>query len=609
MASFTIEEAIQRIKSPKNKEELANAKLKKARHDLHSETIVSSIDNRRGKLDFLAWVRKILIKDQVFNMFKTFFVAPYPTNDLVDQINKELFRGLDPVKFFINCDFTSDELEADFIEYRKRIEDDAFWKTEGFDTYTDSIDDMLVVDLPSLTEDQEEPDRPEPYYFILDLDRIIDVDNTKIIIPNPELANFATFKTEYLAFIDREISKEQKVIAFLDDDFYRLFLKDRNQFTLLTEVPHDLGYCPAKSFWSTPLSSKSRIQKKGNITTKLSKLDWLLLLQIGKQMLDSYAPFPIFATYKKRCTYKDTKTGAACDNGYLSFTDEHDNTITQECPKCSQEGGIGLGALFEVDAPESNEDPDLMRNPIEITQPPIEGLEFIRNEIEKISLEVFESAVGKGGEVINDQAVNQRQVMGMFESKENVLMNIKMNFKIIREFALSTIARLRYGDGFVSCSISPGRRSFLRDESEQITEYVTSKTGGLPLHELQAQRDSITETKYRDNPNMSERINILRQLEPFPDLSIGELFEKRNLAPAVISDAQLILKLKFNNFIDRFERENGNLIQFGSAIDFRIKIDRIKETLNRYVEEDLNQTQNDRTIIETPIIGAGSESS
>lgn len=607
MASFTVEQAIQRIKNPKNKEELADARIKKTRHDLHSETIVSTLDRRQGKLDFLVWVKKILVDDEVYKMFKTIFVPPYPTNDLVDQINKELLRGLDPVKFFINCDFSTDELEDDFIEYRKRIEDDAFWKTEGFDTYTESIDDVLIVDLPVILEGQEIPDRPEPYYYVLSLDRLIDIDNTKIIVPDPELRNFATFKTEYVAFVNQEVSNEEKIIAFLDDDFYRLFLKSRNEFTLLTEVPHDLGYCPAKSFWSTPLNSNTRIQRKGNITTSLSKLDWLLFYQVSKQMLDTYAAYPIYATFKKDCSYKDEKTGAECENGYLRYTNEADEVVSYQCPECAKGRRLGVGALLEVDPPIDSGDPNLMQNPVQIISPDVDSLQNIDAKLEKLEIDIFESSVGKGGEAIKDQALNERQVMSMFESKENVLMNIKMNFKIIREFALSTVARLRYGDNFLSCSVSPGRRSFLRDESEQITEYITSKGGGLPVHELQAQRDSIYETKYRDNPNMSERINILKQLEPFPDLSIGELFEKRNIVPAIITDAELILKLKFNNFIDRFERENLNLIQFGRAVDFRIKIDRIKETLQRYVQEELNTRENVRSINEPSIIDTSPE--
>ena len=53
----------------------------------------------------------------------------------------------------------------------------------------------------------------------------------------------------------------------------------------------------------------------------------------------------------------------------------------------------------------------------------------------------------------------------------------------------------------------------------------------------------------------------------------------------LITYPEMMLKLDFSGFIRRFERENMNIIEFGSEIPFKNKIDKIKETLIGYANE------------------------
>lgn len=51
----------------------------------------------------------------------------------------------------------------------------------------------------------------------------------------------------------------------------------------------------------------------------------------------------------------------------------------------------------------------------------------------------------------------------------------------------------------------------------------------------------------------------------------------------VVSDEDLKLKLNFTNLIKRFERENLNIVEFGTALNYADKIKRIKDTLTTYI--------------------------
>jgi hypothetical protein len=53
----------------------------------------------------------------------------------------------------------------------------------------------------------------------------------------------------------------------------------------------------------------------------------------------------------------------------------------------------------------------------------------------------------------------------------------------------------------------------------------------------------------------------------------------------IVSVEDYLVKLNFADFIRRFERENMNIIEFGSATAYDTKINTIKEQLRAYAQE------------------------
>ena len=77
---------------------------------------------------------------------------------------------------------------------------------------------------------------------------------------------------------------------------------------------------------------------------------------------------------------------------------------------------------------------------------------------------------------------------------------------------------------------------------------------------------------------------ILKQLEPYPHKTLGEVIE---LFEKGLLDEKLVkLKINFNTLVDRFERENINIIEFASKKPLRDKINIITNKLLEYVTED-----------------------
>jgi hypothetical protein len=584
---LTNSDALAFLKNPKNGREIARAKNKRIRHALHTEPDTDTELLGPSHQRFLKWVKDVLRSEENYERFLQLYRPPIFTNELTESIFSEFEKVFEAENAYEKINFTDNELELDFNEYRKRKGDFHFWETQGFETFKNSIDNMVVIDLPkidtALTEQTATDTRPEPYYYILDIDNIIDVLNVKVKSVDNETGEVVYFfKTEYLIF--RSLGDLAYVI---DDERYRWYTQKDGNYTQQGEAVHNLGYCPARSFWTTPLNSKTTFLKRSPITNSISEMDWLLFFSIARKYLELYAPFPLYAVYKGVCNYKEEgKSKGKCVDGYLLYEGgATDIANRKKCPRCSNKFKVGPGNIIELRMPKDKEDPDVMANPMKVIPAEVESLTYMKEALKEKRDEIFANCVGFDGTPQNEQAKNTLQIQSSFESRTSVLLKIKRNFEIIHSFTLNTIARLRYGDSYIGLTIDYGDEFFVKDETTQTNELEVAKKNGAPSYELASRRQKIWETMYRNNPEMIERLNILHNLEPYPDNSLQEVVDIRKGSADLISTKDLVIKLNFNSFIDRFEREQTSIGQFGSALMFDKKISLIKAELSKYADE------------------------
>lgn len=593
MASLSVSQAILLIKTPKNAREIQKARAKRLRHKLHSEPETecdSAFIFSPSHTKFLEWVNRILKSEENFARFKELYRPPVPTNELVETIFSQFEKVFESENKYEKFNFTNPDLEPDAIDYRKAIGDFTFWETQGFETFKNSIDNIVIIDLPSLAEQKINPTdgRPQPYYYFLDIDNLLDIENTRVKAISYGKEETYFFRTEYVIFYE-----DPTTVCVFDDGFYRTFRYEvGKEPVILSETPHDLGYCPARSFWTTPLNSKTTLLKRSPITNSISQLDWLLAYSYFAQYLKLYAPFPIYAVYKGICTYKDPINKRKCKDGWMYTEGAAPGEKSNErCPKCANKMKVGPGNILEVQAPQEKDQPDLLNNPVKIYPAEKESLDAVNTEIESLWECIFENCVGGGIEVDQNQAKNEDQVAAAFESKTNVLLKIKKNFEIIHTFTMDTINRLRYGDEYIGGIIDYGDQFFQKDESLEIANYKTAKEQGLPTYDLAIRRDKINETRYRNNPDLVERLRILANLDPFPDTDETAMVALNKNMPDTIDPVDLVTKVHFNSFISRFEREQGNLLLFGSKLDFDKKISVIRQVIEDYATEYLDRRQ------------------
>ncbi|GAG21940.1 unnamed protein product, partial [marine sediment metagenome] len=200
---------------------------------------------------------------------------------------------------------------------------------------------------------------------------------------------------------------------------------------------------------------------------------------------------------------------------------------------------------------------------------------------------IFKAVVGVDQENRNEAPKNEDQIASGFESQISVLFRVKKNFEIIHKFADYTIAKLRYGERFEDCDIDYGTNFFLKDVEELQEELKLAKESGAGAAIVEAINDNIVNTKYRDDKNSILRADIINQLDPLPNYSILDAIEiKKN---GGVDEINFIIKSSLTSFVNRFERENIDIVKFGSLGTFSRKIEEIRKKFIEYAKEQTNE--------------------
>lgn len=558
------------LQKPSKRQVIQKAVNMQRRLRFHTETNIAVSDINQPTTIFLDWVKHLLPKDK-FNIFLQLFKFPLPTPAVVEDVYRELERVFYSRNSSSSYQFTDSELAEDWALYRKsNLNEPEVWKTMGWKRMQVSPNSILVIDLPQV----QTTSRPEPYFYWLEIDAVVDY----------QLSKQDENLFEWLVF-----NQPEHRIAVFDDASIRVYqLNEKNEIqSLISEAKHDLGYCPARFFWSTQLNEKNKDLKKNPITKELSNLDWYLFFSISKQHLDLYAPYPIYSAYEADCNFENNETGDYCDGGFLrnakgEYKILNDGTV-EKCPCCSEKRIAGPGSFLEVPIPNQSEGVADMRNPVQITTIDKDSLDYNVNECARLKNEIVISVVGSGGTVSEKEAINETQVTANFESKTSVLNALKTNFELAQKFVEDTVCKLRYGGAFISSSVNWGTEFYVFTVTELYSKYKQAKDNGASNSELDAISQQILEVEYRNNPLVLQRMLILKQLEPYPHKTLDEvlkLYEKELLNENLVK-----LKINFSTLVEKFERENINIIEFASNKPMREKIDIINKKLLEYVTE------------------------
>jgi len=547
------------LKKRPKRQLLQNAERHQNRLKLHGETEIESIRTNPAYVELLSWVESFLTRDK-YKRFCQLLRLPVVSLEITQDIYQEYFRIFEGQNPFFNYEFSNPDNSDAFKTYLKKgLKDFNFFKTIGFEQLKYSINSILVVDMPSDGEGN-------PYYYFIDVSKVVDVKSDK------------NGTIEHLIF-----QVDSKTVAVYDSEAYRIYKIDGTKIIgePVVENFHGLGYCPASYFWNKNLKGSNTIEKKSPVTDVLGRLDKYLIEDTFKEYADLYGTFPIITTYEELCNFE------GCDNGFISedFTliengIETIQTRRTKCPSCSDSEEIGPGTIFEIPVPQTTDDPNLT-NPVSIISPDTKSLEYVKQKLVEYADKIREVTIGTRGRVLDEKQVNETQIFGSFESRQNILLSIASSFEAIHKFANDTVARLMFGDSFLSSTVYYGDQFFLKSVDNLQSEYEKAKSSGEPDEEIDQIYRQILATKYKGNDERIERAWILYNLNPEPHKTVEQ--SRKLVDFGAMDQTDFVIKSRFNNFIARFEREQTNVLDFGRELDFDVKIATIYDILKTYI--------------------------
>lgn len=570
---YNVEAIRKEITENKRAATLTRAKLHQMRIKFHTVKRVTSFNAPYISIpltQFLAMVENILPHDK-FVLFKALFRYPVKTNEVTDICFDKLSRIFDGRNPAYNYQFTNPSLRDDWENYRlTQLHEPEIWQTKGWEFFKSEINSVLIVDVPR----EQKTERPEPYFYWLPIDDVI----TYKADPTTGVMDFIVFR-------------RRDEIVVLDDASYRVWRDDKHTGQIhgdpVLEAPHDLGYCPARFFWNEPISLDEPDVKCSPLSAELESLDWFEFFHISKRQLDLMGAYPILSGYEQSCDFSNAENGDYCDGGFLRDKQGRYRLdmagLLLRCPKCGNKRIIGAGSFVEIPVPNAEENQPDLRNPVQILKVDRDSLDYNVDEQKRLREEIITAVVGQDEIVTNRDAFNEQQVRANFESVTTILNRVKKGFEAAQQWVDTTICRLRYANYFVSAKINYGTEFYLYSPDELRQRYKAAKEAGTAESELDMMQNQILETEYRNDPVQLRRMLLLAELEPFRHLSrqeVSDLFKEN-----IVSESDLRIKLNFPNFVRRFERENTNILEFGSAIPYQKKIETILAEFRRYADE------------------------
>jgi hypothetical protein len=242
---------------------------------------------------------------------------------------------------------------------------------------------------------------------------------------------------------------------------------------------------------------------------------------------------------------------------------------------------VGPGSLIEAPLPIENV--TLQVPPAGIIPIERQSLDYNVQEAERLRTQIIAGATGKM-KLIQKEAINEDQVQSQFENQTNVLNWIARNFEKAHKWTIDTLGKLRYGDSYGGASVFYGSSWYLQSVDDAIQEYAKSKAAGMPAYILAIKMAKIEHIQSKNNYIEKNRLEIMRYLEPYPLLTLNDL---KTLGIDVTDPKGFLLKANFYTFVSQFELEYGSILEFGSALELRTKIEKIKAKLLEYVNSTL----------------------
>jgi hypothetical protein len=576
---LTDEQIKEYIENPRAKEFLSNARDTQEKHKLHvlGEGFHSWLEDQAKGIESVKTLER-----------KKRLCTP-KTVSVTEQIKKQFMKAFRAKGNVFNYHFkdTAKGKEIEFALYLKQFSNgmsmEEIMQKKWFEAMFQDFNGFLAVELKPVNE-LLDPTKEEPYICLYSTNQTHDV-------------HIVGIRVEYIILKWEIVIANEKKEAYrvIDDAKDVIYYKEGAGIVQAMRTNEDGEIVPdvyETKFRQVPFVQVSNYQyspsdsmlKNSTISKVIGDLDDLLGVATDHTICIKLHQRPIFYSLPTMCT---TCNGS----GEVMVKGEHGKDTTGTCGTCN---GQKMISPLKTDVAQGYAIPYIESNdggfpgaqaPCGYVTPDNESLREQRVELESIRRTVERGALGSDGLLTLDEAPRQETATRAelnLQPLMDTLEPFSQNASVVRQFLTDRVGEVVYGEQFERSYIYYGRKYFLRSENQILAELEMAKKAGASKSFIKELMSELYWIQFEGNPQARDRSILLLDLEPFPEVGSSE--ELALLQPFA-DPVMLIVKANFNDFIERFEEENGSIVGYNMEAEYRDKIKEIKSILYTYGKE------------------------
>lgn len=394
--------------------------------------------------------------------------------------------------------------------------------------------------------------------------------------------NFFAYKVR----VEKRGNQNVEIIAFYDDERYRLIERIGSNYNIVVNNPHTMGKCPVRPFWTNTLNSSNSFNRFSYFGRSSGVMSEWTLMDVYNRFAEMTNVYPVIEMDKPSCT------DPHCEDGIINKPLANGEYDKKSCETCKKSKIVGPATIVQVDTAKYAEEKDAS-GVFRYVVPPVGSLEF-EQELQSKREQFIKRSITGYNDVLEKEAINTDQVRGLMEDRKKPLLEIAEQLNALHKWIVEGIVKVDYNTS-VNVHANYGTEWFLLTEEQIQKLFSDAKKAGLPESEIDQIYRLLVETKYKGNPQTVQKLIIENNLNPAPYHSLEECYTK--LDKGVMNREDLAIKANITSLIMRFERENGSIVSFAEEgiasgrLTFADKINTIRQTFITYLNIETNEQQ------------------
>jgi hypothetical protein len=498
---------------------------------------------------FLNWVKSIFKTENFLTFFK-YLRYPLPSTKIIhNRIESQILR----VFHAEDSDFKYDVKGKDYSDFKQDLNIKKF-NSEMFERLLYNHNSLIVSDLDPVTPNK-------PYRYFVDISDVKSIETKDDIIEKVSFKGCISYKENEDGKIESE--KDQGYI-YIDSEKYAFY---DNKMDFVSEVLHDLGYCPVH-FISPKKFNGDCIIRESLFTYVRQEIEEFNFLKTLQKMTDVNGMIPVVSKIEASKPAEDKPTGQPQSSAIIgqmssSIYNQNQNLGTGDL----QPGTIHEIPINAIRSDDGTINMDAVKNYLNFHYTPIESLEFINKRIEELERSIVSTIVGDVLES-SEASKNEDQIAKSISILENTLRSFAEGLNRIRKHSDFDMLALKYGVQMVN-------EVFIHYGTDFFLETQTKLFNDLALAPNQLERKNIivriSNNRYKNNADQLSRQKLLYDLMPF----VSDKDFTQALSLQIVSPVNKDYQLRFNYWIDQFEAYYGDIVTFYKQMDTESKAERL----------------------------------